>query len=178
MPRTLRARTGQAGLALAMLVLLAGGAPAHAEAGRVEDMPALGSITIEDDGLGPRATNSYEDPQHELWACETTLHSWVGGVATEVIVRCDPGQDVSFTCAEMVVSTTTRGGTAGGTVSCNTARTLDTGVFTGFAFSERHANLGHATEITCRAYVDDRTLVPPYTVTCADPGPPAIGAAP
>ncbi|HEU0131029.1 MAG TPA: hypothetical protein VFQ85_08570 [Mycobacteriales bacterium] len=165
----MRHRPGWAALGAAVaLVATAGAAPAQAQ-----DVPAWGSITITDNGIrGIVATNTYEDADRLVWDCETTTHSGVGGAVDRVTVTCLPNpQAATFACPEMVLSVATRGGTAGGQASCNAARTLDSGVMSGFAVSQPlAADLGRVTAITCVAYVNYGALVPPYSVTCAEPG--------
>ncbi|MDQ1699712.1 MAG: hypothetical protein QOG34_1575 [Frankiaceae bacterium] len=125
-------------------------------------VPAYGSITISDVGTGPRATWTYDG----VLDC---VSSWTGptGVPQSVKVECFLGQTVpaALGCPEMIVMRTTAT-VVGARATCS--RTLDLGVGTTAATS---ADLGDVEyEIACEAYVDYGVLVPPYTVTCDEPG--------
>lgn len=128
------------------------------------DVPAYGSITITDAGLGPRVTWTYDGLLDCDWAAQGP-----GGVPQIVTVTCYAGQSaVSLNCPLMIVSRTTLS-VVGARATCGS--TLDMGVGTSGAAS---ANLGHVSfGIVCEAYMDFGVLVPPYSVTCNEPGLPA-----
>ena len=131
------------------------------------DVPAYGNITISDQGLGPRPTWTYDGLLDCKWWVEGP-----GGVPQVVTVTCYVTQytPVSLTCPLMVVTRTTLT-VVGARARCGS--TLDMGVGTSGAAS---GNLGHVTiGIICEAYVDFGVLVPPYSVTCNEPGLPGIG---
>jgi hypothetical protein len=142
-------------------------AAAAAGAGATTVVPAYGVITITDDGLGPRATWTYDG----VLDCTFTTQG-PGGVPAQATVVCSRGQEISvaeLNCPLMIVSRTTAT-VVGARASCD--RTLDMGVGTSGAAS---ANLGNVTySIVCEAYVDAGVLVPPYTVTCNEPGLPTL----
>ena len=149
--------------AVAVVAVAAPGAVAE------PDVPEYGTITITDQGFGPRATWTYDG----VFDCDLTTDG-PGGVAAVVRVEClvrgEGGTGLGFTCPLMVV-TRTSVGRAGGAASCE--RGLDTGVGTGTATAS--ADLGRVTDgIVCTAYVDIGVLVPPYTVTCVEPGLPGL----
>ncbi len=135
-------------------------------ASAAQDIPAYGSITITDAGLGPRATWTYDG----LLSCSSATQG-PGGVPQIVTVSCYAGQSaVSLNCPLMIVSRTTLT-VVGARATCGT--TLDMGVGTSGAAS---GNLGHVSfAIVCEAYVDFGVLVPPYSVTCNEPGLPTLG---
>lgn len=142
--------------------------PAHAT-----DVPAYGSITITNQGTGVAAEWTY-DPQ--LWDCGTDI---VGpfNAPTSVIVTCvakTQESPVDFTCPLMVLTVHTQGlaARAGGRAKCT--GTLDTGVISGINSAQRNGNLGRAAAVTCTAYTNSVALIPPYTVTCAEPGLPTL----
>lgn len=139
--------------------------PAPASA-TTTDVPAYGLIMISDTGSGPRALWTYDG----LLSCTFTV-TGPGGVPADAIVRCDASQSpVSLGCPRMVVSRATAT-EVGARATC--ATTLDMGVGTS---GEASANLGHVyDDITCEAYVDIGVLVPPYSVTCDEPGLPLLG---
>jgi hypothetical protein len=128
-------------------------------------VPAYGTIVIRDDGLGARATTTYELP---TWRCRTssgespTLPSWVR-------VECFPRETIAFACPLMVLTVRTLGtGRAGGKVTCTS--TVDLGIVSGTDLRSTAAALGPVPSIRCDAYGGDLPLVPPYEVTCAEPG--------
>jgi hypothetical protein len=127
-------------------------------------VPAYGVITISDEGFGPHVTWSYESGVD--LDCTS---SWTGpnGVPQVVTVRCAVAQTTGpiFDCPLMIVSRTTDS-VVGARASCDD--TLEMGVGTTGTSS---ANLGPITDaLTCAAYVDAGVLVPPYSVTCDEPG--------
>ena len=129
------------------------------------DVPAYGSITISDQGFGPRATWTYDG----VLDCRSAIQG-PGGLAQIVTVTCYAIQSpLSFNCPLMIVTRVTAT-VVGARARCG--RTLDMGVGTTGAAS---ANLGHVdVAITCEAYMDFGVLVPPYSVTCNEPGLPTI----
>ena len=145
----------------AALVLLSALAPAaHAV-----DVPAYGVITITDAGTGPHVSWTYDG----VLDCRSGVQG-PGGVPQVIKVSCYAGQSVAtFNCPNMILTTTTNGGgVAGGRATCGT--TFDTGVVAN-STATRSGNLGHVYyTIECTAYVDAGVLVPPYTVTCDEPG--------
>ena len=144
--------------------LLVSAAPAHAV-----DVPAYGTITITNDGLGAVPTWTY-DPA--LWSCRTEF-TGVYVAPTVVTVTCVAYQSSAFVCPLMVLTTSTRGGRAGGSASCTTS--IDTGMVRGFDSRTVSGNLGRAYRVRCQAYGDEAGgLIPPYTVTCAEPGLPRV----
>jgi len=147
-----------AGAVLALPAVTFTGTPAaHAET----DVPAYGTITISDMGLGPRVTWTYDG----LLYCSSDMQG-PGGVPQVIRVACYAGQSVvSLNCPLMVVTRTTLT-VVGARATCGS--TLDMGVGTSGAAA---ANLGHVGyAIVCEAYVDYGVLVPPYSVTCDEPG--------
>jgi hypothetical protein len=154
-----------AAAAAVIAVMFAGMPGASAET----DVPAYGSITIADAGLGPRATWTYDG----LLDCGS-LEQGPGGVPQVVTVTCYAGQSaVSLSCPLMIVTRTTLT-VVGARATCGS--TLDMGVGTSGAAS---ANLGHVSfAIVCVAYVDFGVLVPPYSVTCNEPGLPIAASLP
>lgn len=133
------------------------------------DVPAYGSITISDAGLGPRWTWTYDG----LLSCDSQVQG-PGGVPQVITVTCYAGQSsVSLNCPLMIVSRTTLT-VVGARATCGS--TLDMGVGTSGAAS---ANLGHVSvAIVCAAYVNYGVLVPPYSVTCNEPGLPTGASLP
>ncbi len=131
------------------------------------DVPAYGSITITDEGFGPRATWTYDG----ILSCSFSSNG-PAGVASSAKVTCDVGEgSLSLNCPLMIVSRTTLT-VVGARATCGS--TLDMGVGTSGAAS---ANLGHVyPSLVCEAYVDYGVLVAPYSVTCNEPGLPTIGA--
>jgi hypothetical protein len=158
--RTRRVRL--AGAAFAVAAVTCVGVPGAAARA---DVPAYGTVTISDAGLGLRTTWSYE----VAVTCRTEIRG-PGGVPQAVRVRCKPDEGApSLSCPLMMVTRTTLT-VVGARSSCHT--TVDMGVGTSGTTS---ANLGHVdVEIVCEAYVDNGVLVPPYTVTCAEPGLPDV----
>jgi hypothetical protein len=132
------------------------------------DVPAYGSITISDAGLGPRASWTYDG----VLDCGTQEQG-PGGVPQVIRVTCYATQSpVSMNCPLMIVSRVTLT-VVGARATCGS--TLDMGVGTTGAAS---ANLGHVSvAVVCEAYMDVGVLVPPYSVTCDEPGLPAAGPA-
>jgi hypothetical protein len=131
-----------------------------------QDIPAYGSITISDEGFGPRATWTYDG----LLFCDFSSNG-PGGVASIATVFCYAEQSgVSLNCPQMIVTRTTLT-VVGARAGCG--GTLDMGVGTSGAAA---ANLGHVdVGITCEAYVNYGVLVAPYSVTCNEPGLPTLG---
>lgn len=148
-------RTAAAAAVVAMTVVGMPGASAE------PDVPAYGSITIVDEGFGPRATWTYDG----LLSCDFSTNG-PAGVASIARVFCYAGQSaVSLDCPLMIVTRTTLT-VVGARARCGT--TLDMGVGTPGTAS---GNLGHVdVAITCEAYVDYGVLVAPYSVTCNEPG--------
>lgn len=156
-------RTAVVGLALAVL-----GCGTPSASATTQYVPAYGFITISDQGFGPRATWSYEG----VLDCRF-LADGPGGVPNVAAVVCDTTQNalgVVFSCPRMVVTRTTAG-VVGSRALCDDDA-LDMGVGTsGLAF----ADLGLAQRsLRCEAYMDVGVLVPPYTVTCAEPSVPGV----
>lgn len=134
-------------------------------------VPAYGTIVIRDDGLGARATATYAPP---MWRCPTsfgespTAPSWVR-------VECFPIETVEFACPLMVLTVRTLGtGRAGGRVRCT--RALDAGIASGDDVRSASADLGAAPSIVCEAYGGSLPLLPPYEVTCSEPGLPGYSS--
>lgn len=149
----------------AALLVIAPATPATAA-----DIPAYGVITIADHGLGAVPTWTY-DPA--LWTCSTTIDG-AYLAPSAITVTCDSNLEVSpFGCPLMVLTVETYLPTshAGGRASCT--RTLDTGMVSGTNTARVTGNLGRANVIVCRAYGRGYPLLPPYSVTCAEPGLPA-----
>lgn len=152
-----RVATVMASLALALV-----GLPASAHA-TVTTVPAYGSITISDPGTGPRASWTYDGS----FDCNFST-TGPGGAASTATVTCTISQNVegvvAFNCPLMILSRSTLTA-VGARASCDS--TLDMGIGTsGTAF----ANLGRLDfSIICEAY-DVGVLVPPYSVTCDEPG--------
>ena len=144
-----------------LLAMPLGGVPA-AHAASEADVPAYGSITISNTGNGVQTTWTYDGVLN--CRAESTGPS---GVPASVKVTCEVGQGLvsNLACPLMVVSRMTDS-VVGARASC--ATTLDMGVGTsGMA----EANLGHVYDaIICEAYVNAGVLVPPYSVTCSEPG--------
>ena len=136
------------------------------------EVPAYGVITITNDGLGAVPVWTYDS---ELWSCRTEI---LGPYLAprEVAVSCTPAQGLRFACPLMVLTVQTRGAgaRAGGHASCT--YTLDTGVLHGVATARLSGNLGPVRVLRCSAYSVDVPLVPPYTVTCGEPGLPTVAA--
>ncbi|HVF04410.1 MAG TPA: hypothetical protein VNA20_06195 [Frankiaceae bacterium] len=130
-----------------------------------QDVPAYGTITIIDQGFGPRATWTYDG----VLSCYFSTNG-PAGVASIARVFCNAMQSpVSLNCPLMIVTRTTLT-VVGARARCGS--TLDMGVGTSGAAS---ANLGHVdVGITCEAYVVYGVLVAPYSVTCNEPGPPTF----
>jgi len=158
-------RTIRAGLAALALAL--GGVPgASAQAA---DVPANGVITITNQGFGLTATWTYDGATID---CEMTTDG-PGGVPQIASVKCKPvqGNVLTYSCPLMVVTRTTAT-VVGARARCE--HTLDMGIGTSGAAT---ANLGRLqTSLFCEAYVDSGVLVPPFTVTCSDPGLPSRDA--
>lgn len=135
-----------------------------ATAGSVADtvVPAYGIITISDPGTGPRATWTYDG----LFDCSLSI-TGPAGAASSATVTCTLSQNAGstrFDCPLMIVSRQTPS-VVGARASCES--TLDMGVGTAGAAS---ANLGFVNyAIVCEAY-SFGVLVPPYTVSCDEPG--------
>lgn len=153
-------------LALIAVALLPLPAATPAEAASV---PAYGTIRIANDGAGLTPTWTY-DPV--TWRCQTEVDG-LYHAPSAVTVTCryvmeDGGSP--FFCPLMVLTDRTSGATAraGGRATCTTS--IDTGVISGVDTATRQGHLGHAYTITCTAYVGSLTLVPPYEVTCSEPG--------
>jgi hypothetical protein len=131
----------------------------------LSDVPAYGTITITDPGTGPRATWTYDGLLDCGWDVSGT-----GGVPQTIRVFCTVPQEggLSLSCPLMVVSRVTLS-VVGARAACGS--TVDMGVGTSATTT---ANLGHVyRQIECAAYVDYGVLVPPYTVTCTEPGLPS-----
>jgi len=145
----------------ALMATTAGGVPA-AHASGTADVPAYGSITISNTGDGVQTAWTYDG----LLYCRSES-SGPAGTPQSVKVICDVSQGVisNLDCPLMVVSRWTQS-VVGARATC--ATTLDMGVgTTGMAEDD----LGHVYDaITCEAYVDVGVLIPPYTVTCSEPG--------
>ena len=146
-------------LSLGILGLPATGASA------VADVPAYGLITISDSAFGLQWSWTYGPDV----TCQFSSNG-PAGVASVATVTCDASQSlVSLACPQMDVTRTTDT-VVGARASCDS--TLDMGVGTTGAAS---ANLGHVySTIVCEAYVDQGVLVPPFSVTCDEPGLPSV----
>lgn len=158
-------RTVRTGLVI--LALSLGGVPSATA--QAAEIPAYGSITISDEGFGARAKWTYDGINI---GCESTTNG-PGGVPQIVTVRCRPaeGGGLTFACPRMVVTRTT-GTVVGARASCDS--TLDMGIGTSGTAT---ADLGPLRFfLTCEAYMDSGVLVPPYSVTCAEPGLPTLDA--
>ena len=152
--------------ATVLLTVLAVTTPARAAA-----IPAYGVITITNDGFGAVPTTTY-DPA--TWTCSTEFFGQFNA-PTAITVTCDPiDQSATFVCPLMVVTTHTKGAAAraGGRASCT--RSLDTGIVSGINTAQRRGDLGPVVVVTCTAYGDTVPLIPPYTVTCSEPGLPTL----
>ncbi len=166
--RRLARAFGLLGVMVAMTLTSA--APATAAA----DIPAYGTITIADDGLGFTVASTYDAA---VWTCTTEVEGQFTA-PTAVTVECDPNEQIqTFNCPLMVLSVTTGGlgAQAGGRATCTSS--LDTGIISGANNARRTGNLGHAYSVRCRAYGPgglEGILVPPYTVKCAEPGLPTL----
>ena len=124
-------------------------------------VPAYGTITISDPGTGVRATWSYDG----LFSCTFSTNGPAGFASTATVV-CIPSntETIHFSCPAMIVSRSTLS-VVGARSSCE--RTLDMGVGTS---GSAEADLGPVdSSIVCEAY-NVGVLVPPYTVTCWEPG--------
>ena len=133
-----------------------------------QDVPAYGIITISDQGLGPRTTWTYDG----LLDCRSETVG-PGGLPQIVTVTCYASQSevVGLNCPLMIVTRVTAS-VVGARARCGS--TLDMGIGTTGAAT---ANLGHVSvAIVCEAYMDFGVLVPPYTVTCNEPGLPAVSS--
>ena len=102
--------------------------------------------------------------------------SGLSGLPTSATVSCavpvEGGTGLSFSCPLMIL-TRTAVAPVGGYAACGSS--LSTGVGTGTATTR--GNLGRVeSQITCGAYVNVGVLVPPYTVTCSEPGAPTVPA--
>jgi hypothetical protein len=164
----LRTMTGIATTSLMLSATLVGvAAPA-----RAADIPAYGVITIADSGTGFLPTWTY-DPA--TWTCRTTVEGQFPA-PTAVTVACDSTQDLSFACPLMVLTTHTGSpaARAGGQATCQawsgTSRSLDTGMVSGENTALRSGDLGGAASVECRAYGGGVPMIPPYAVTCNEPG--------
>lgn len=164
--------TPRAATAAFLLALLQPVAPAEAAV-----LPAYGTITIRDDGLGVGAKLvwTYDDA---LWSCGTESDGpWYAPLSH--LVRCTARLaegGPTFACPLMVLTARAGlGGRAGGRASCT--RTLDTSVVTDESHEVRYGNLGAAPSVECAAYGGGLPLRPPYAVTCAEPGAPTPRAA-
>ena len=142
--------------------VLLGPAPAGATT-----VPAYGTITIRNAGLRPEIVSTYD---RTFWDCDTTFDG-LFDAPVAVTVTCTPLQTgISFGCPFMVVTvvTGTSASQAGGKATCTSS--IDTGVISGVNTARVFGDLGAAPSVTCTAYVNDLTLIPPYDVTCFDPG--------
>jgi hypothetical protein len=154
-------------VALASLVV-------SAQPAQAVDIPAYGTITITNNGTGAVPTWTYDSA---LWTCTTEFEGQFTA-PTAVTVRCVPNGDDSgqpFICPLMVLTTHTGGlaARAGGRVHCRDSG-LDTGIISGVNSAQRSGNLGRADWIECAAYGGGVPLIPPYTVTCNEPGLPGL----
>jgi hypothetical protein len=152
-------------LAVTTAGVVAIGTPAQAV-----DVPAYGIITITNQGTGFNATWTY-DPA--LWLCGTTVEGQFNA-PTAVIVRCRASEGMSFNCPRMILTVHTEGlaARAGGRATC-TYNSLDTGIISGINTAQMTGDLGQALWVECTAY-SDIALLPPYTVTCNEPGLPTL----
>lgn len=158
--RHVRFRGGVLGAVLPIVLV----SPAAA---RAVTVPAYGTITIRNPGLGPQVTSTYDKA---FWDCKTEIDG-LFDAPEAVHVRCTPLQTgISFGCPFMVVTvvTGTSASQAGGKATCTSS--IDTGVISGVNTARVFGDLGAAPSVTCTAYVNDLTLIPPYDVTCFDPG--------
>jgi hypothetical protein len=151
-------------VAVAIAMAVADGRPAEAV-----DVPAYGIITITNHGTGFVPTWTY-DPA--FWLCTTEVQGQFNA-PTAVVVTCRASEGFSFSCPHMIVTTHTEGlaARAGGRATCTS--TLDTGIISGVNTAEREGDLGHVFSVVCTAY-SDIPLIPPYTVTCNEPGLPTL----
>ena len=162
--RRLRNAACVLGTVIALTGLLA--APAEAT-----DVPAYGSITISNPGTGFTVQSTY-DPV--LWGCSTTVYGQFTA-PLEIDVSCAaPFQEGDrMVCPLMILTVHTAvAGRAGGRAYCSGG--LDTGIISGSNTAQRTGNLGVARSVTCIAYGGGVPLVPPYTVTCNEPGLPPL----
>jgi hypothetical protein len=149
--------------ALAAAAALLGGAAPGAVA--KADVPAYGTITIADAGLGPRATWTYDG----VLDCRFTTAGPAGVVSRATVTCWTTELTPSLNCSLMVLQRSGIG-VAGGRATCDT--TIDTGVTTNNVVTT--GDLGHVyVAIICVAYVNNGVLVPPYSVSCTEPGLPA-----
>lgn len=153
-------------LAAAGVLLTAPGAVAAPE------VPAYGGITISDYGLGPHGYWTYDG----VLRCGTTTEGLGGVTHTSVTVRCrvldQGGLGAGLTCPLMVLSRSSLA-PVGARATCS--RQIGIGVGRGTETTQ--GDLGRVTtSIECAAYVTTGFLVPPYTVSCLEPGLPG-GAA-
>jgi hypothetical protein len=151
--------------AFAALLLLPFAPPAAATT-----LPAYGTIVIRDDGLGYRVTWTYAEP---LWRCryanDGTQETPYGITVTCTALRFET---LDHACPLMVVTARTAlKGRAAGHARCT--RAVDTRMAHGDDLAMASADLGPAPSVVCRAYGDNLPLVPPYEVTCGEPGLPA-----
>jgi hypothetical protein len=156
--------------ALAMATVGTVAVATSAQATDLAAIPAYGVITIANDGTGAVPVWTYDAA---LWSCSTEIQGQYTA-PTAVIVTCRASEGTSFGCPLMILTTQTGGpaARAGGRVSC-TYTTLDTGIIGGFNSAQRTGSLGRALWIECAAY-SDIPLIPPYAVTCNEPGPPTF----
>ena len=152
--------------ALVALTLLPFGAAAPADAATI---PAYGTIRIADDGLGVQPTWTYDSL---TWDCGTEIEGQFQA-PTAVVVTCQWAAgdgETPFHCPLMLLTTRTSGlaARAGGAAECTSS--ITTGVISGVNVAQRSGNLGLAYQVTCTAYVNSLVLVPPYEVTCSEPG--------
>ncbi|MDQ1711321.1 MAG: hypothetical protein QOE45_771 [Frankiaceae bacterium] len=163
------------GTLLAAAVVVAAGL--LAPPAQAADIPAYGSITISDDGTGFVPVWTY-DPA--LWDCSTEVVGPFQAPSAVTVTCRAPGlaEQSAFGCPLMILTTHTSGlaARAGGRAECTTS--IDTGVISGVNTAVRSGNLGHAEAITCTAYTNSVALIPPYSVTCNEPGLPTLDAAP
>jgi hypothetical protein len=153
-------------LAVTTATVVVIGTPAHAV-----DVPAYGVITITDPGMGTGFTTTWTyDPA--FWSCNTVVDGQFN-LPTAVTVNCRASEGMSFNCPRMILTTHTEGlaSRAGGRAACTFS--LDTGIISGANTAQRTGDLGHAAWVSCTAY-SDTPLIPPYTVTCNEPGLPTL----
>ena len=148
--------------AVAAVLLLPFAPPAAATT-----VPAYGTITIRDDGLGARVTWTYAPP---LWDCafhtKGTQETPYAITATCTSLRFET---LDHACPVMVVTARTAlKGRAAGRAECT--RAVDTRMAHGDDLAVAGADLGPAPSVVCTAYGDNLPLVPPYEVTCGEPG--------
>jgi hypothetical protein len=153
-------------LAVATATVVAIGAPAQAV-----DVPAYGVITITNQGTGFVPPTWTYDPA--FWACNTTVEGQFN-LPTAITVKCRASEGMSFNCPRMILTVHTEGlaSRAGGRAGC-TYNYLDTGIISGVNTAQLTGDLGHALWVECTAY-SDTPLIPPYTVTCNEPGLPTL----